>query len=98
MTLQEMIKSLDDLSVEEQTSLFDVLQLKLWEIKRKGKTINDQGDTFWDVTLRFRAKMQREEIEFTDEDFADLRDKSQSNSELRTQNSERPKPKVLGLK
>jgi predicted ATPase len=66
MTLQEMIKSLDELSVEEQASLFE----------EQEKTIDNHGETFWEMTLRFRERMEREGIEFTDEDFADLRDRS----------------------
>jgi hypothetical protein len=31
---------------------------------------------FWDATLRFRQKIQQENIVFTDEDFAGLRDRS----------------------
>ena len=31
---------------------------------------------FWAATLRFRQKIQQENIVFTDEDFADLRDRS----------------------
>ena len=78
MTLQEMIKSLDELSREEQASLFDVLRQRLLQVKveEQGKKIENQGETFWELTLRFRERMEREGIEFTDEDFADLRDKS----------------------
>jgi hypothetical protein len=40
--------------------------------------IADEPDPegFWDMTLRFREKMRQENITFTDEDFADLRDRS----------------------
>jgi len=39
--------------------------------------ILDNGqDGFWDMTLRFRQKIQQENIVFTDEDFAGLRDRS----------------------
>jgi predicted nucleic acid-binding protein len=34
---------------------------------------NDQ-DGFWDMTLRFRQRIQQENIVFADEDFAGLRD------------------------
>lgn len=74
MTLQEMIKSLDNLSTEEQASLFDILRLRL--AKQEEKTRDNQEETFWKMTLKYREKMEREGIEFTDEDFANLRDKS----------------------
>jgi hypothetical protein len=39
--------------------------------------ILDNGqDGFWDMTLRFRQRMQQENIVFADEDFAGLRDRS----------------------
>jgi hypothetical protein len=34
------------------------------------------SEGFWDMTLRFREKMRQEGITFSDEDFADLRDRS----------------------
>jgi hypothetical protein len=78
MTLQEIIKSLDDLSVEDQAALFGTLRLKLsQEIGgEKNDTLDRAGETFWEMTLRFRERIEREGIEFTDEDFADLRDRS----------------------
>ena len=78
MNLREMIKSLDELSVEEQASLFDVLRQRLLKVKgeEQEKTIDNQGETFWQGVLRFREAIEREGIVFTDEDFADLRDKS----------------------
>ena len=78
MNLQEMIKSLDELSVEEQASLFDVLRQRLLKVKgeEQEKTRDNQGETFWQGVLRFREAIEREGIVFTDEDFADLRDKS----------------------
>jgi hypothetical protein len=75
MTLQEMIKSLEELSIEEQTSLFDVLGSRLSQEKEQ-QQINNNGETFWEMTLRFREQMEQEGIEFTDEDFANLRDRS----------------------
>lgn len=33
-------------------------------------------ETFWQGVLKFRERIEREGIEFTDEDFADLRDRS----------------------
>jgi hypothetical protein len=80
MTLQEMIKSLDKLSVEEQASLFEVLRQRLLQVKgeEQEKNIDNHGETFWQGVLRFRAIIESEGINF-DEDgkiFADLRDKS----------------------
>jgi Ulp1 family protease len=84
MTIAEMIKSFESLSEEEQDSLLAIL-LKKREEKR-GSGNGDKGtsqeaesfkeETFWEMTLRFRERMEREGIEFTDEDFADLRDRS----------------------
>ncbi len=70
MTLQEIINSLDDLSEEDMTNLFEILRLKLSDLEI------DDDDTFWDMTLRFREQMEKEGIEFTDDDFANLRDRS----------------------
>ena len=78
MTLQEIIKSLNDLSIEDKTSLFNVLESQLSQNKEKEqiKTFNPDGENFWEMTLRFRETIEREGIEFTDEDFANLRDPS----------------------
>ncbi|MGK7957316.1 MAG: hypothetical protein AB4063_19010 [Crocosphaera sp.] len=35
----------------------------------------DENDTFWDMILRFREQMDTEGVEFTNEDFANLRDR-----------------------
>lgn len=78
MTLQEIIKSLDDLSVEDKTSLLNVLESQLSQIKEQveEKPLQNKGDSFWEGVLRFRETIEREGIEFTDEDFANLRDRS----------------------
>ncbi|AFZ57242.1 hypothetical protein H6G54_25065 [Anabaena cylindrica FACHB-243] len=78
MTLQEIIKSLDDLSVEDKTSLLNVLESQLSKIKEQveEKPLQNKGDSFWQGVLRFRETIEREGIEFTDEDFANLRDRS----------------------
>ncbi|MFP4101110.1 hypothetical protein [Coleofasciculus sp.] len=72
MTLQEILEAVDELSVDEQTSLFNVLQVKLSQVSQS----SSNGETFWAMTLRFRERMEREGIGFTDEDFANLRDRS----------------------
>jgi len=78
MTLQEIIKSLDDLSVEDKTSLFNVLESQLSQIKEQvqKEPLQNKGDSFWQGILKFRETIEREGIEFTDEDFANLRDRS----------------------
>ena len=79
MTLQEVLKSVDRLSIAEQTYLFDVLKAKLaqGEAALPGENqSSNSGETFWDMTLRFRQQIEEEGIEFTDEDFAGLRDRT----------------------
>jgi hypothetical protein len=78
MTLQEIIKSLDDLSVEDQAALFGALRLNLSQgiEDKKNDALDRAGETLWEMTLRFRERIEREGIEFTDEDFAGLRDRS----------------------
>ena len=84
MTLQEMIKSFESLSGEEQDSLLEILTKRRKEKRGFGNgdyTTRQEaesfpGKTFWEMTLRFRERMEQEGIEFTDEDFADLRDRS----------------------
>jgi hypothetical protein len=72
MTLQEILQSLDELSITEQAALFNTLRLRL-----ETATLPEPRDeTFWHMTLQFRERMEQEGIEFTDEDFADLRDRS----------------------
>lgn len=71
MTLQEMIQGLDQLSQEEQVSLLSVLQNRL-----EGTEPTQVGETFWDGVLRFRQVIEEEGLVFTDEDFADLRDRT----------------------
>lgn len=77
MTLQEIIQSLDELSVEDQTSLLNVLRQRLTQKAEESEQAEKNSEeTFWEMTLRFRERMEREGIEFSDEDFADLRDRS----------------------
>jgi hypothetical protein len=78
MTLQEIIKSLNDLSVEDKNSLLNVLESQLSQIKEQvqEKPLQNKGDSFWEGVLRFRETIEREGIKFTDEDFANIRDRS----------------------
>jgi two-component SAPR family response regulator len=78
MTLQEIIQSLDDLPMQDQTSLFNVLRSRLDSIAvtKSDEQLERRGENFWEMTLRFRERIEREGLMFTDEDFADLRDRS----------------------
>ncbi len=67
MTLQEIINSINSLPTEERDYLFEFL--------RKNKE-ESKGNTFWEGLQKFRQVIQSEGIIFTDEDFADLRDRS----------------------
>jgi hypothetical protein len=67
MTLQEIINSIESLPKEEQDFLFEFLRQKKEE---------SRGDNFWQGLQKFRSVIQSEGIIFTDDDFADLRDRS----------------------
>lgn len=67
MNLQEIINSINSLPTEEQDYLFEFLRQKKEE---------SRGKNFWQGLQKFRQVIQSEEIIFTDEDFADLRDPS----------------------
>jgi hypothetical protein len=67
LTLQEIIKSIDSLPTNDQQYLFEFLRKKQEQPK-----VNN----FWSGLQKFRQAIQREGIVFTDEDFADLRDRS----------------------
>ncbi|WP_017293962.1 hypothetical protein [Geminocystis herdmanii] len=73
MTLLEIVKLVGNLSQEDKDSLFEILKEEKIKVPQKTKSNNE---TFWEMTLRFREKMEQEGIEFDDADFADLRDKS----------------------
>jgi hypothetical protein len=57
MTLQEIIKSIDDLPPQDQTSLFHLLERRLAPNDEPVPTQpNDRGgEAFWEGVLRFRA-------------------------------------------
>ncbi|WP_008309053.1 hypothetical protein [Leptolyngbya sp. PCC 6406] len=76
MTLQEILHAVDELSVDEQTFLLSALQLKLSETTQQDQIDENRGEDFWQGILHFRAAIEREGIEFTDEDFSNLRDRS----------------------
>ena len=77
MTLQEIIQSLDDLPMQDQTSLFNVLRscLDSIAVAEPIQPPSSAGDNFWQGFLKFRETIEREGLVFTDEDFADLRDR-----------------------
>ena len=61
MTLQEVLKSVDELSIADQTYLFDVLKAKLAQGEAALPVENqssNNGETFWDMTLRFRQQIE----------------------------------------
>lgn len=89
MTITEMIKSFDQLSAQEQDNLLEILRQRHSQLRERENLANDsqlttdsaegedaQQETFWEMTLRFRQRMEAEGIEFNDDDFANLRDKS----------------------
>lgn len=75
MSVPEMVKSFENLSEDEQDSLLNILVQKR---KYQQNIDNTNPESFWQMTLRFREQMEWEEIVFTDEDFADLRNRSPS--------------------
>lgn len=78
MTLQEIIKSLDELSVQDQTALLQVLEQRLTPRveNEPEESMTQDGEAFWQGVLRFREQIEQEGIVFTDEDFADLRNRN----------------------
>jgi repressor of nif and glnA expression len=63
--------------MQDQTSLFNVLRSRLDSIAaaESDEQLERRGENFWEMTLRFRERIEREGLVFTDEDFADLRDR-----------------------
>jgi hypothetical protein len=78
MTLQEILRSLDDLSTQDQASLLRVLAQRLspTEHREMVQGAADDGDRFWNGLMKFRETIEQEGLEFADEDFANLRDRS----------------------
>lgn len=81
MTLQEIIAQVENLSMEDRDYLFELIRKRQIDNHRpeianclEEEKTNSEG--FWDLTLRFRKRMEQENIIFTDEDFLDLRDRS----------------------
>jgi hypothetical protein len=91
MTFQEVVEAIDNLSTEDRDRLFELIRQQKVEEKEAvilangrelKQTIEDEtakqenSEGFWDMTVRFRELMERENIVFNEEDFADLRDRS----------------------
>ncbi|MFO8038064.1 MAG: hypothetical protein R6U67_01295 [Sodalinema sp.] len=76
MTLQEILKAVDDLSLDEQTVLLNVLQVKLSETVQNDQFDQSRGERFWQGILNFRAVIEREGLVYTEDDFANLRDRT----------------------
>jgi len=82
-SLEKIIESIEALSVEEQDDLLALI-IKRRIAKRRNEIaknetnfkLEQKAGNFWDALQNFRAKLERENIVFNDEDFADLRDKS----------------------
>jgi cysteinyl-tRNA synthetase len=67
MVFQEIVDSVRVLSIEEQDNL-----IKLIYQQRE----QQRGNKFWEGLQKFRTILEREEIIFDDDDFADLRDRT----------------------
>ncbi|KPQ38151.1 MAG: hypothetical protein HLUCCO16_13915 [Phormidium sp. OSCR] len=76
MTLQEILQAVDGLSVDEQTALLNALQVKLSETTQNDQFDKNRGERFWQGVLNFRAVIEREGLVYTEDDFADIRDRS----------------------
>jgi hypothetical protein len=66
MTLQEIIKSLDNLSAAEQTSLLDVLRQRQSLSKEsqmiekaQAQPTENAGEDFWQGVVRFRETIEK---------------------------------------
>ncbi|WP_373544356.1 hypothetical protein [Chamaesiphon sp.] len=67
MVFQEIVDSVRALSVEEQDNLIELI---------RQQRERQNGGKFWEGFQKMRATLEREEISFDDNDFADLRDRS----------------------
>ena len=67
MVFQEIVDSVRVLSVEEQDNLIALIHQQREQ---------QRGNKFWEGLQNFRSMLEREEIIFDDDDFADLRDRT----------------------
>lgn len=73
MTFQEVVEAINNFSTEERERLFELIRQQKIE-EKTAKQEKFLG--FWDMTLEFRKRIERENIVFNEEDFANLRDRS----------------------
>ena len=77
MTIEQaVLENLRELQTDKQQEVLDFIQFLKHKLPPSKPTFNPDGENFWEMTLRFRERMEREGIEFTDDDFANLRDRS----------------------
>ncbi|MBS9391011.1 MAG: DUF2281 domain-containing protein [Dolichospermum sp. WA123] len=77
MTIEQaVLENLRELPTDKQQEVLDFIQFLKHKLPPNKPTFNSDGENFWEMTLRFRERMEREGIEFTDEDFANLRDRT----------------------
>ena len=77
MTIEQaVLENLRELPTDKQQEVLDFIQFLKHKLPPNKPTFNPDGENFWEMTLRFRERMEREGIEFTDDDFANLRDRS----------------------
>ena len=77
MTIEQaVLENLRELPTDKQQEVLDFIQFLKHKLPPNKPTFNPDGENFWEMTLRFRELMEREGIEFTDDDFANLRDRS----------------------
>ncbi|UUO15031.1 MULTISPECIES: DUF2281 domain-containing protein [Aphanizomenonaceae] len=77
MTIEQaVLENLRELPTDKQQEVLDFIQFLKHKLLPNKPTFNSDGENFWEMTLRFRERMEREGIEFTDDDFANLRDRS----------------------
>jgi hypothetical protein len=68
MVFQEIVDSVRALSIQDQDNLIELIRQQRSE---------QQGNKFWEGLQELRATLAREEISFDDDEFANLRDRSQ---------------------
>ncbi|MFN5955723.1 MAG: hypothetical protein ACK6A9_21635 [Dolichospermum sp.] len=77
MTIEQaVLENLRELPTDKQQEVLDFIQFLKHKLPPNKPTFNPDGENFWEMTLRFRERMEREGIEFTDDDFANLRHRS----------------------
>jgi hypothetical protein len=67
MVFQEIVDSVQALSIQEQDRLIELIHQQREQ---------QHGNNFWEGLQKLRATIEQEQISFDDDDFADLRDRS----------------------